>query len=95
MEDAIGEVTHYFSKVGVAVLNIRAPLRTGERIHIRGSTTDLRQRVDSMEIDRQQIEEAKPGDDIGIKVVDRVRVGDSVYRDAGEAPTAESEEDQG
>ena len=83
-EELIGEVTHYFSRAGVAVLNIKSPVRNGEWIRVRGNTTDLRQRIDSMEIDRQPIEEAKPGDDVGLKVADRVRVGDSVYREAAE-----------
>ena len=91
-EAPIGEVTHYFSRVGVAVLKIDAPLHSGDWIRIRGHTTDLRQQIDSMEIEHRQIEEANPGDDVAIKVSDRVRVGDSVHRDTGEAPAAETGE---
>jgi len=89
-EVPIGEVTHYFSRVGVAVLNIQAPLRTGDWIRVRGHTTDLRQRIDSMEIEHQKIEEARPGDGVAIKVSDRVRIGDSVYREAEETPAPEA-----
>lgn len=84
-ETLIGNVTHYFSRVEVAVLSIEAPLSKGDWICIRGHTTDLRQQIDSMEVHHEQIEQAKPGDDVAIKVSDRVRVGDSVYRETGEA----------
>ena len=81
-DDPIGEITHYFSRVGVAVLSINEPLHQGAWIRVRGHTTDLRQEVTSMEVDHQKIDEAKPGDQVAIKVSDRVRVGDSVYREA-------------
>ena len=92
-EVPIGEVTHYFSRVGVAVLNISAPLRKGDWIRVRGRTTDLHQRIDSMEIEHQQTEEAKPGDGVAIKVSDRVRVGDSVYRATEDASAPEGAEE--
>ena len=92
-EVPIGEVTHYFSRVGVAVLKITEPLRKGDWICIRGHTTDLRQQISSMEIQHQQTEEAGPADDVAIKVSGRVRVGDSVYRDAGDEPTTEAAEE--
>ena len=92
-EVPIGEVTHYFSRVGVAVLNIRAPLRKGEWIRVRGHTTDLHQRIDSMEIEHQQVEEAKPGDGVAIKVSDRVRVGDSVYLATEDSSAPEAAEE--
>ena len=92
-EDPIGDVTHYFSRVGVAVLDIHEPLRKGDRIRIRGHTTDLPQQIDSMEIEHQQVEEAGPGDGVAIKVSDRVRVGDSVYRDTAEAPAPDAAQD--
>lgn len=90
-EDLIGEVTHYFSRVGVAVLKIETPVHRGEWIRFRGHTTDLLMQVVSMEIQHEQIEEANPGDDPAIKVPDRVRVGDSVYRETGEAAASPSE----
>ena len=92
-EVPIGEVTHYFSRVGVAVMNISAPLRKGDWIRVSGHTTDLHQRIDSMEIEHQQVEEAKPGDGVAIKVSDRVRVGDSVYLAPEDAPAAEAPEE--
>ena len=81
MEQEIGIVEHYFSKIGVAAIKITdGSLKIGDRIHIKGATTDFEQTVESMEINRQKIEMAKPGDEIGIKVIDRVREGDRVYK---------------
>lgn len=80
--DAIGTVTHYFSHLSVAALNLRAPLAVGDRIHIRGHTTDLVQTVESMEIEHRRVERANPGDDVAIEVVAHVREHDVVYREA-------------
>lgn len=78
--EKVGEVTHYFTKIGVAVVDVTAPVKIGDRIAIKGMTTNFEQTVESMEIEKEDIKEAKPGDDIGMKVVDRVRKGDIVYR---------------
>lgn len=79
--EEIGVVEHFFSKIGVAAIKIKnGSLKVGDRIRIKGATTDFEQVVESMEINRQKINEAKPGDDIGIKVIDRVREGDIVYK---------------
>jgi translation elongation factor EF-1alpha len=78
--EKVGEVTHYFTKIGVAVVDISAPIKVGDRIAVKGMTTNFEQTVDSMQIDGKNIEEAKQGDDIGMKVADRVRKGDVVYR---------------
>lgn len=80
MEQEIGVVEHYFSKIGVAAIKITDVLKVGDKIRIKGATTDFEQVVESMEINRQKIEEAKPGDEIGIKVLERVREGDKVYK---------------
>lgn len=81
MEQEIGIIEHYFSKIGVAAIKITdGNLKIGDKIHIKGATTDFEQIVESMEINRQKIEMAKPGDEIGIKVIDRVREGDRVYK---------------
>ncbi len=78
--EKVGEVTHYFTKIGVAVVDITAPLKVGDRIAVKGMTTNFEQTVESMQIEGKNIEKAKPGDDIGMKVADRVRNGDIVYR---------------
>lgn len=77
---AVGKVTHYFNRVGVAVVELSDHLRIGERILIEGGTTSFEQVVDSMQIEHDAITEAKPGDAIGLKVLGKVRRGDSVYR---------------
>lgn len=78
--DAIGTVTHYFSHLGVAAVTLEATLRKGDRIHIRGHTTDLVQVVDSMEVGHGQVEEAGHGQEVGIRVDGHVREHDRVYR---------------
>jgi translation elongation factor EF-1alpha len=76
----IGTVTDFFAKPVVAGIELSATLRTGDKIHIKGSTTDMELIVESMQIERVNITEGKPGDLVGIKVLDRVRRGDKVYR---------------
>ncbi len=76
----IGKVTHYYSRLGVAALELQSSLRRGDQIHILGRTTDVEQTVQSMEIDHHQVEVAGPGDQVAIKVPQRVREGDKVFR---------------
>ena len=81
VEEKIGVVEHFFTNIGVAAIKITdGELKIGETIHIVGSHTDFKQKIDRMEINRNPIEVAKPGDDIGIKVIDRVREHDIVYK---------------
>lgn len=75
----IGKVTHYFGKISVAGIELSDAIKTGATISIEGATTAFEQPVDSMQIDNNTVSEAKKGDLIGIKVKDRVRVGDKVY----------------
>ncbi len=79
-EVEIGKVTDFFAKPVVAGIELSGALKTGDRIHIKGSTTDMEVAVESMQIDRVNITEGKPGDLVGIKVLDRVRPGDRVYK---------------
>ena len=79
-EKPIGRVESYFSGVGVAAIKLDAPLKKGDKIHIKGHTTDFEQKVGSMQIDRKDIKEAKKGDSIGIKIDDKVRPNDVVYK---------------
>jgi len=77
----IGRVTDYFAKIGVAALEIEnGELSLGDTIHIVGHTTDFEQPVTSLQIEHKTVESAKTGDAIGIKVKDRVRHGDKVYK---------------
>jgi len=78
---AIGTVTHYFGHLSVAAVQLDQPLHKGEKVHIKGHTTDLVQTVDSMEVDHQSIEQAAPGDDLAIHVDDHVRDHDRIFRE--------------
>ena len=80
-EKEVGKVTDYFSKINVAALEITGEgLQVGDTIHIKGHTTDLQQTVDSMQIEKHSVSLAKIGDRVGIKVKDRVRVHDTVFK---------------
>ena len=81
METMIGRVTHYYPKIGVAAVILDDHIARGDRIHIRGPHDDLHQSVISMEINHVPIREAERGEDIGIKVTERVHEGDLVYRE--------------
>ncbi len=79
-EEIIGEVSDFFAHPVVAGIELTAALKVGDKIHIKGHTTDLEMTVDSMQINNEQVEEAQPGDSIGVKVSERVRSGDKVYK---------------
>lgn len=77
----IGVVTHYFPNVNAAVIKLqKGVLRLGDSIYIKGHTTELKQKVDSIQIDRKPLKLAKAGDEIGLEVRDRVREEDEVYK---------------
>lgn len=75
----IGAITHYFTKIGVAVIELCGKINEGDDISIEGATTNVSQKVDSMQIEHKPVKTAGKGQSIGIKVVDRVREGDSVF----------------
>lgn len=76
----IGKVSHYFSKIGVAVIELSDTLKVGQTIRIVGGETDFTQTVESMEIEHQKVNEAKAGDSVGLKVNQKVREGYKVYK---------------
>jgi len=76
----IGKITHYFSKIGVAVVDLSDTLKVGDTIRIMGGNTDFNQVVESMEVEHQKVQEAKKGDSVGMKVNEKVREGYSVYK---------------
>ena len=80
MESQIGSVTHFYKKIGVAIVELSDSLLVGDTIHITGHTTDLTQKVDSMQMEHQDIEKAEKGQVIGLKVTDEVRVNDLVFK---------------
>jgi len=79
MEKKIGEVTHFFAGPSAAVLKLTTKLNLGQQIHIVGFTTDLTEKVTSMQINHMNVESGNPGDDVAILVKDRVRQGDEVF----------------
>ena len=81
VEEKIGIVEHFFTNVSVAAIKItEGELKIGDTIHIVGAHTDFTQKIESMQIDRVPVESVKAGDDVGIKVKDRVREHDVVYK---------------
>lgn len=79
-EELIGKITHYFGKIEVGIIELSKELNVGDMIHIKGSTSDFEQKVDSMQIEHKSVEKAKKGDVIGLKTKEKVREGDEVYK---------------
>lgn len=79
-EEVVGKVTDFFARPVVAGIELTAPLQVADKIHIKGYTTDLELAVNSMQINNVEVKQAKAGDLVGVKVSDRVRRGDTVYK---------------
>ncbi|MDD2753316.1 MAG: translation elongation factor-like protein [Candidatus Portnoybacteria bacterium] len=79
-EKLIGKITHYFGNIGVGIIGLTDSFRVGDRIRVKGSTTDFEQAVNSMQVDRKDISEAKSGDEVGVKLEQKVKEGDKVYK---------------
>ena len=78
-EKPIGKITHFFDNINVAVIELKAGLNAGDKIRIKGATTDFEQPVSSMQVEHEKIAKAKKGQAIGLKVKERVRPNDLVY----------------
>jgi len=76
----VGKITHYFNKIGVAIVDLESTLKVGDEISIEGVSTNVKQKIDSMQIEHKNVKEAKKGESIGLKVADRVREGDLVFK---------------
>jgi len=79
-EKQVGKITHYFSNIGVGVVELSGVLKKGDQIHIKGATTDFEQSLESMQMDGKDINQAKKSDAIGIKFDGKVREGDLVLK---------------
>jgi hypothetical protein len=80
-EERVGVVTHYYSQLSVAVVRLEAgSLRLGDTIHVKGHTSDFRQRVESMQIEHQPVTEVRAGQEFGLKVIEHAREHDLVYK---------------
>ncbi|MGB9726497.1 MAG: EF-Tu/IF-2/RF-3 family GTPase [Minisyncoccia bacterium] len=78
-EKLIGKITHYYGKIGVGIVELSGPLKVGDKIHIKGHSTDFEQTVDSIQVEHENVDSAKKGETIGLKVKDKVHEGDEVY----------------
>jgi translation initiation factor IF-2 len=80
-EIEIGKITHYFSKAGVAAIQVTQDmLRVGDTIHVKGHTSDFTQKIESMQLDNASVAEVAPGQSVGIRVKDHAREHDLVYK---------------
>jgi translation initiation factor IF-2 len=80
-KEKIGFVSNYFSKISVAAVEITdKTLSVGDTLHFFGHTTDFKSTVNSMQIEHKSVTEAKKGDSVGVKVSEKVREGDKVYK---------------
>lgn len=79
-EEKIGKVFSYYSKIGVAAIDLDGELKVGDTIRIKGENTDFKQKVESMQVEHASVETAKAGDSIGMKVKDKVRPHDQVFK---------------
>ena len=79
-ESKVGTIIGYYTNISVAAIKMEAPLKVGDTIHIKGATTDITQKVDSMQYDHAPVKDARTGQSVGIKVSDRVREHDKVYK---------------
>lgn len=75
----VGEITHYYDKIGVAVVEVSSPIKVGDRIKIVGHNDEFEQTVASMQVEHESIQQAKKGDAMGMKVDQPVKKGDKVY----------------
>lgn len=89
MEKEIGKVSHFYTKINVAVIELADTLKKGDKIRIKGATSDFVQTVESMQIEHETVMEAGAGQSIGLKILEPVREHDTVYRIEEEIPKPE------
>ena len=79
-EELIGAITHYFGKPEVGVVKLSAQIKVGDVLHFRGHTTDFQQEIKSMQVEHAAVESASAGTEVAMKLSERVRSGDQVFR---------------
>ncbi|HDZ26257.1 hypothetical protein LCGC14_0614930 [marine sediment metagenome] len=81
MEEEIGKITHYFSKINVGILELsKGTLQVGDTIHVKGHTSDFYQKIESMQMEHDPVDKVKQGEPVGIKVENSVRENDAVFK---------------
>ena len=80
-EKLVGKVTHYYNNIQVGIVKLEEGVKVGDTLHFKGATTDFKQKIESMQYGHEAIQEAKEGQEVGIKVKERVREEDSVYKE--------------
>jgi len=78
-EKEIGKITHYYGHLSVGIIKLSDALKIGDSIHIKGHSSDFTQSVDSIQIEHANVSEAKSGDVIGIKIIQKAHPNDTVY----------------
>ena len=81
-EERLGEVIHYFDRIQVAVLRLARGVKQGQRVHFKGAHTDFEQELTSLQVEHQDVSEAPAKGEVAVKVVEKVRRGDDVFRGA-------------
>ncbi|PJE59977.1 MAG: translation elongation factor-like protein [Candidatus Portnoybacteria bacterium CG10_big_fil_rev_8_21_14_0_10_44_7] len=76
----VGKIVHFYDKISVGIIELGENLSVGDQVQILGTSTDLTQKIDSMQFDHKEITEGQPGMQVGIKTEQKVRVGDQVYK---------------
>jgi len=79
-EKPIGKITHYFGKIGVAIIELTDSLKVGDTLHFSGHGADFNQTVESMQIEHKSVEEAAKGESVGIKIDQKVKEGTAVFK---------------
>ena len=79
-EERLGEVIHYFDRIQVAVLRLARGVKQGQRVHFKGAHTDFEQELTSLQVDHQVVSEAPAKGEVAVKVVEKVRRGDDIFR---------------
>jgi putative protease len=79
-EKEVGKISHYFGHISVGIVELSDILKVGDTIHIKGHSEDFSQAVDSMQVEHADVKEAKAGDSIGIKMMQKVHPGDKVFK---------------
>ena len=78
-KDQLGKITHFYSKIGVGIIKLDKELKVGDEIQIKGNTSDFKQKVDELQFDHKNIDKGKKGQEVGVKLSQKVRDGDVVF----------------